>query len=123
MTSATVLHFPLPSSLEDLLLDPRQANNESGRREDAIQLITEALHRYRQETCHDAVQPWGPDDPEHRLQHEFMTAWLEARRRRTERWEKISTSVIGGFILMVIGGLGTVFYWVGSMVVKGASGP
>lgn len=123
MTSATVLKLPLPPALEDLLLDPRQINNDSGRREDAIQLITEALHRYRQEASKDAAVPWGPDDPEHRLQHEFMTAWLEGRRRRQERWEKISTSVIGGFILMVISGLGAFLYWVGSMVLKGASGP
>jgi len=49
---------------------------------------------------------------------EELMLYVEAQKRSRERWEKIRTQVIGGLILSAIGGVGTVLFWVGRIVLE-----
>ena len=46
----------------------------------------------------------------HRQHHEYLALLLEDRKRRLERNEKIKTSVLGWFVITVLGGIGTLAY-------------
>lgn len=45
-----------------------------------------------------------------RANNEFVTQWIEERRAKRERMEKIKTHVAGWAVVSVLGGIGTLGY-------------
>ena len=51
----------------------------------------------------------------HRKHHEFVDRWIEKEKRKSERWERTKTHVMGWGIVTAIGGIGySVFEWLKS---------
>jgi hypothetical protein len=46
----------------------------------------------------------------HKKHHEYLEVVLQDRQRRLERNEKIKVSVLGWFVITVLGGIGTLAY-------------
>ena len=52
------------------------------------------------------------DDETHRDHHEFVKVMIDKEKRSIDRSEKIKATVIGWFIITVLGGVGTAVYHV-----------
>lgn len=50
---------------------------------------------------------------QHTADHEFVKMMREKAVKWDARWEKLQTSMIGGFALAILGGLG----WIGKIVI------
>jgi len=46
----------------------------------------------------------------HKQHHDYLEMMLQDRQRRLERNEKIKVSVLGWFVITVLGGIGTLAY-------------
>lgn len=76
------------------------------RREGAVIISAETLA----EVLRSELAAFSIPSEQHKHHHDLWQAELEERARIRERRERVKTSVIGWFIITVLGGIGTAIY-------------